>query len=219
MAVCKPGGRQVTNDVVVTGSGNGLANVLVYADVPDEWVHESQKGKTEAVNYDQKNCLFTNRIVGIQKTQSLRLLNSDSVGHNAALKPAKNSSYDATIPGGGEAVYPEAGGKALVQEKIPFTVSCAAHPWMQSYVIIRNDGYFAVTKEDGSFELPNLPAGVPVKVMVWHEVIKGVSSKVVNVQPEGIAQKWSKRGAFTVNLEPDSQADLKIAINGDAFTK
>ena len=34
-----------------------------------------------------------------------------------------------------------------------------------------------------------------------------------------LANKWSKRGSFTVNLEPNSQADLQIAINSAALSK
>ena len=90
---------------------------------------------------------------------------------------------------------------------------------MQSFIIFRDNGYFAVTKEDGSFELPNLPAGVPVKINVWHEATKGVPGKEVNVEPSGIAEGWGRRGSFTVNLEPDSQAELKIAVNSSILSK
>lgn len=218
VAVCKPDGQTVTNDVVIVGSGNGLANVLLYAEIPDEWCHESKIGNTDTVDFDQKSCLFVNRIFPMQTTQKLRILNSDSVGHNASMKPGKNPQYNPNIAGGGEAMYPP-GDAALKPEKAPFPISCAAHPWMQSYMIFRGNGYFDVTKSDGSFKLDNLPAGVPVKITVWHEVTKGISGKSVSVEPAGIAQGWSKRGAFTVNLEPESQTELKIAVNASALTK
>lgn len=218
LAVCKPGGTAVVNDVVVVGADNSLANVLVYAEVPAEWCHETKVGNTDTVDFDQKNCLFLNRIFPMQTTQTLRILNSDLVGHNAAMKPGKNPEYNPNIAGGGEAIYPPGGG-TLRQEKSPFPVNCAAHPWMQSYLIFRENGYFAVTSDDGSFELDNLPAGVPVKITVWHEATKGVPNSAVTVEPSGIAEGWSKRGAFTVNLEPESQAELKIAINSSALAK
>jgi hypothetical protein len=219
LGVCKPGGSAVINEIVVVGSNNGLANVLVYADVPAEWCHETMIGNTDTVDFDQKNCLFLNRIFPMQTTQNLRILNSDTVGHNASLKPSsRNPEYNPQIAGGGEVMYPP-GGLTLKQEKSPFPVNCAAHPWMQSYMIFRNNGYFAVTGDDGSFEIPNLPANVPVKVSVWHEASRSVPGSAVSVEPSGIAEGWNKRGAFTVNLEPDSVADLKIAINSAALSK
>ena len=218
LGVCKPGGANVLDKIVTVGPGNGLANVLIFATVPAEWCHESMVGNEDTVEFDQKNCLFLNRIFPMQITQKLKILNSDSVGHNAAMNPSKNPKYNPNIAGGGFAMYPP-GDKELRQEKAPFPVSCAAHPWMQSYMIFRENGYFSVTGEDGSFELPNLPAGVPVTVSVWHEATKGVPGKEVTVQPEGIAEGWSKRGSFTVNLQPDSQSELQIAVNSSALTK
>ena len=136
LAVCNPAGGPVVDQVVTTGPNNGLANVLIYADVPDGWCHESKLGNTDTVDFDQKNCLFLNRIFPMQTTQRLRILNSDTVGHNAAMKPSKNPEYNPNIAGGGEAIYPP-GETELREEKSPFPVNCAAHPWMQSYIIIR----------------------------------------------------------------------------------
>lgn len=218
LSVCKPGGGQVANEIVTVGAdGKSLANVLVYADVPSEWCHESMINNTDTVEFDQKNCLFLNRIFPMQTTQTLKILNSDRVGHNASMKPSKNQEYNPNIAGGGNAVYPPGGG-TLKQEKSPFPVSCAAHPWMQSYMIFRSNGYFAVTGDDGSFELPNLPAGVPVKVTVWHEATKGVPSSAVTA--DAVAEGWNKRGTFTVNLNADTpETVLNIAVNSSALSK
>ena len=218
LSVCKPGGGAVIDKIVMVGPNSGLANVLVFADVPAEWCHETMVGNSDTVDFDQKSCLFLNRIFPVQTTQKLRILNSDTVGHNAAMKPSKNPEYNPNIAGGGEAIYPPEG-VALKQEKAPFPVNCAAHPWMQSYMIFRANGYFAVTGEDGSFELPNLPAGVPVKVSVWHEATKGVPGSVVSVDNPEIGKAWGKRGSFTVNLAADSQTDIKVAINAAALSK
>ena len=218
LTVCNPSGSPVVDRLVTVGANKGIANVLVYADVPTEWCHETMIGNTDTVDFDQKNCLFLNRIFPMQTSQKLRLLNSDTVGHNAALKPSRNPEYNPNIAGGGEALYPPEG-VSLKQEKSPFGVSCAAHPWMQSYLIIRDNGYFSVTGENGAFELPNLPAGVPIKITVWHEASRGVSGKEVTAD-ESIAQGWNKRGTFTVTLSPDnSETVLDVAINSTALAK
>lgn len=218
---CKPGGAPVVDKVVIVDSKTkGLANVLVYAEVPPEWCHETMVNNTDTVEFDQKNCLFIDRIFPMQTTQKLKLLNSDSVGHNAAMNPAKNPKYNPGIPGGQFAMYPPNEDDTLKPEKVPFTISCAAHPWMQSFMIFRDNGYFAVTDEGGFFEIPNLPAGVPIEINVWHEATKGVPGSAVTVQamPDG-SGKWGKRGSFTVNLAPDSQSELNVAVSSSALAK
>lgn len=219
VAVCNPSGGAVVNDLVIVGPNNGLANVLIYADVPNEWCHETMVGNTDTVEFDQKNCLFLDRIFPMQTTQKLMILNSDTVGHNASLTPGNrsNPSFNQTIASNGSVPYGT--GTTLRQEKTPFPVSCSVHPWMQSFIIFRSNGYFSVTGEDGSFELPNLPAGVPVKVTVWHEASRSVPGKEVSVEPAGIAEGWNKRGTFTINLAPDSQTELNVAINSSALSK
>ena len=94
LGVCKPGGATVLNEIVTVGNTGGLANVLVYADVPAEWCHETKINAEGEVEFDQKQCIFLNRIVGLQTSQTLKILNSDPVGHNAALSPAKNDPFN-----------------------------------------------------------------------------------------------------------------------------
>ena len=49
-----------------------------------------------------------------------------------------------------------------------FVVKCDIHPWMQAYVAVSPHPFFAVTGADGSYSIPNLPAGTYV-VEAWHE--------------------------------------------------
>ena len=68
---------------------------------------------------------------------------------------------------------------------------------MKAYMMPRKDTYMAVTKADGSFEIPNLPAGEKVEFQVWHE--KAVASWPPS--PSG-------RGRFTVTIPKDGVHDL-----------
>ena len=40
---------------------------------------------------------------------------------------------------------------------------------MKAYMISRNNPYFAVSKKDGTFEIKNIPTGVPLTFRVWQE--------------------------------------------------
>ena len=45
---------------------------------------------------------------------------------------------------------------------------CDVHPWMTGYVAVTDHPFFAVTGDDGSFTIPNVPAGT-YTIEAWHE--------------------------------------------------
>jgi hypothetical protein len=203
--VCAPGGAPVYDkDLVVDSATKGIANVLIYAEkVPEDWVYEEARpGKTDEIEFDQKQCIFMTRMVAIQTTQKLRVLNSDPVGHNL-----KVASFNQTVPSGGVAIY-----QPLREERAPVEMACSIHPWMKAWMITRDNSYFAVTQPDGSFEIPNLPAGVELELRVWQERIKAVTDVTVN----GEATKWSK-GRLIVTLEPDTDLNLDVELDASLF--
>lgn len=199
-AVCAPGGKSVYDqDFVVDSASGGLANVLIYLDkIPAEWVHADMQGATDEVEFDQKECVFLTRLVAIQTTQSLRVLNSDPVGHNLMV-----AEFNETIPSGGSSIY-----KPRKEQRAPVEVRCAVHPWMKAWFINRDNGYFAVTQPDGSFEIPNLPAGVDLEFRVWHERTGPISEVTLNGEPA----TWSK-GKLAVRLEPDSETVMDVVLS------
>jgi hypothetical protein len=56
--------------------------------------------------------------------------------------------------------------ESFAREEIAIPVKCNVHPWMRAYIAVFKHPYFAVAKNDGSFELPSLPGTYTVKV--WH---------------------------------------------------
>jgi hypothetical protein len=57
---------------------------------------------------------------------------------------------------------------------------------MAGYVFVSQHPFFAVTADDGSFELTNVPAG-SYKVEAWHEKL-GTKQIDVTVVPGGTAE-------------------------------
>ena len=208
-SVCAPGGKQMVSEEFVIGDNGGLRDVLIFVSqkLPSDepWTHPSAKlGKTDEVLFDQKECVFLNHVFAIQSSQPIRIKNSDPVGHNTSLKPKKNTAFDQTIPAGASTVY-----QPKAEEDQPFPVACAIHPWMKSWMIMRGNGYFAVTKPDGTFEIPNLPAGVDLEFRVWQEKLTFVQT----VQVNGKDEKWSK-GRFKQRLTAGEPLKLDVVIDG-----
>jgi hypothetical protein len=55
--------------------------------------------------------------------------------------------------------------------------TCAVHNWMNAYAWVLWHPYFAITEEDGRFELTDVPPG-EYELVVWQEYLGEVRKKV-----------------------------------------
>ncbi|MEZ6120790.1 MAG: hypothetical protein R3C28_30020 [Pirellulaceae bacterium] len=205
-AICAPGGKDVFANDVAVGANGGLANIVIFANgVNEDWVHDSAKpGRTEEIIFDQRECVFLTHVVGIQTGQPMKVLNSDPVAHNLKV----STTFNQTIPEGKSVPF-----VASKELNSPEKMSCSIHPWMTAYLLVRNDGYFAVTAEDGSFEISNLPAGIELEFRVWHERLNGIKG---DLQVNGSAETW-KKGRFEMTLEPSQDQELNVVLPAAMF--
>lgn len=212
--VCAPGFKQVLEESLVIGPGNGIQNVLIFLGTPipqdnSKWVHESYNElATQELLFDQKNCVFLSHVAAMWFKQKAKVMNSDPVGHNTNLDSKRGAAAaNFTVPANSFAYYEP--GRA---SPAPFGVSCSIHPWMTAWMMVCESPYFAVTKEDGSFEIKNLPAGVPLELRVWQEKAGFLQSVTLN----GQATKWNK-GRFKVNLTADQPLAMDVAVDATVF--
>ncbi len=204
--VCLSNGPLVDNSLRV-GPGKGLANVVIYARA--KRVHESaapleKENDLEPLVFDQKECMFLTHVMACQVNQKLDIKNSDPVGHNTKIDPQKGVPINPILPANANIPY-----TPTAEEALPAPVSCSIHPWMRAYLLPRNDKYFAVTTDDGSFEIPNLPAGEEVELQVWHERGAGPGGAVVLPRKD---LKWSNRGRFVVTLNDGETTELDLEV-------
>jgi len=215
--VCAPGGKTVlSEELVVDSATQGIKDVLIYLANPGKfpvgdakWEHADYLANaTATLEYDQKNCVFLNHMFAMRSKQKAKVLNSDPVGHNTNIQATgKAAQINATIPSGSSTTY-EPGGESPE----PFSVSCAIHPWMSARMIVRDSPYFAVTKPDGSFEIANVPAGVPLEFRVWQERGKFLQDVKIDGKPE----KWNK-GRLKLTLQPGEPKELNVVVDAAAF--
>jgi len=210
-SVCAANGPVLSEDLVVSSDG-GIRDVLIFVNQKlseeEPWTHPSAKlGKMDEVVFDQKGCLFTTHLLALQASQPIRISNSDSVGHNANLAANANPRFDQTVAGNASALY-----QPKAEERQPFPVSCAIHPWMKAWIITRNNSYFAVSKADGSVEIPNLPAGVDLEFRVWQER----SGFVKKAKLGGADAKWSG-GKFMQQVKADAVTEFMVEMDPSTF--
>ena len=164
-------------DTPVAGNKNGtLANVFVY-------VKQGLEGKQfeprpEAVTMDQKGCWFEPRVLGIQTGQAFRVTNSDPVTHNIHPRPKANHEWNQSQPPAEAPLM-----RKFARPEVMIRVKCNIHPWMHAWVGVVDHPFFAVTGEDGRFELANLPPG-KYTLEAWQEEL-GTKQQEVLVAPSG----------------------------------
>ncbi len=156
------GERQLPQTVLVNGNGT-LRNVFVWVKTGiDGWSFPMPEGDALL---DQRGCRYHPHVQGMRTGQSLTVRTSDPTAHNVHCFGKANRPFNRSQPAG-------AGDIAIRMRRDeaspPMKVKCDIHPWMNSYVAVVDHPYFAVTGDDGSFELPNLPPGT-YTIEAWHE--------------------------------------------------
>ncbi|MCB0417563.1 MAG: hypothetical protein H6617_00340 [Bdellovibrionaceae bacterium] len=163
-----------TTETLLVGEGNGLANVFVYVEgnfKPAE--------PTESVVFDQAGCRYIPHVVGIQAGQTLQIKNSDSTLHNVNAQAKTNSSFNVGMATRGQVVEKTFSRPEVIKFK------CDVHGWMAGYVGVAAHSFFAVTDEEGSFTIPDVPSG-EYTLVLWHEKL-GERRAPVNVAANGPA--------------------------------
>lgn len=146
----------------------GLANTLVYVKNPPA----GGPGPTGDATLDQQGCMYHPSMLAVRTGQPIKIRNSDDTLHNIHPRPTKNAEFNIGQPRKGMETT-----KTFDKEEILIPVGCDVHPWMRSYIAVLSHPYFAVTKEDGSFEIKGLPAG-EYEVEANHPKLKTTTAKV-----------------------------------------
>jgi hypothetical protein len=126
----------------------------------------------EAATLDQRGCLYTPRVLGIQTGQELKVSNSDETTHNINPSPANNRDWNVSQAPKSDPIV-----RRFARSEIMIPVKCNVHPWMKAYIGVVAHPYFSVTGNDGSYSLQGLPPG-EYTVEVWHEKLGAQEQKI-----------------------------------------
>jgi plastocyanin len=164
------------NESLIVNPTGGMKNAFVY-------IKSGLEGRTfappaAAAVLDQQGCRYHPHVIGLQVGQPLEIVNSDSTLHNVHALPKASKEFNLGMPLKGMKIKkffsaPEMGAK----------FKCDVHPWMSAYACVLAHPFFAVTGEDGSFELKNLPVG-QYTLAVWHETMGEKEIKVTVTEGE-----------------------------------
>jgi plastocyanin len=153
-----------------------LANVYVY--VKAGVAPSSAPASTPPVVLDQKGCRYTPHVIALQQGGQVEFRNADPTMHNIHTTPDNGTQpIDISQTPMGAPVN-----HRFTAAETMLPVRCNNHPWMEAFVNVAPNAYYAVTKADGSFTIANLPPGTYTLAAI-HEKL-GEQDMQVTVGPK-----------------------------------
>jgi hypothetical protein len=193
---------------IVDPKTKGVANAVVWIKAPkDKYfpIPAKFQKRADAVLIDQPHCAFLPHVSAINPEyfdgakfvptgQPVTIKNSAVVGHNirALGHPDFNLGFNINL-----APKTELDATAKFKPQLlPISLNCDIHPWMSAKLFVFDHPYYAITKADGTFLIPEVPAGAEVKIMAWHEGVGWLVKGKKNGDPLTI-----KEGKNTIDFQ------------------
>ncbi len=125
----------------------------------------------ENPHMSQKGMVFMPHILPVLKGSTVDFTNDDTVAHNVFSPPGSATPFNLGIYGTGvkkTQTFDHLGEVPLL---------CSIHPEMSAFVIVLQNPYYALTDNDGNFEIKNVPPG-KYQLKTWDEKLKASSQPV-----------------------------------------
>jgi plastocyanin len=154
-----PGGR--TGEVMIVSADKKLANVFVA--ITSGLGDAVAEAPAEAAHINQQGCMYSPHVLGVMVGQTIEIKNSDGTLHNVHSLPKNSTQFNSAMPIKDQVIK-----KKFSSPERMVRMKCDVHPWMSAYVGVMEHPYFAVSAEDGTFTIANVPDGT-YEVEAWHE--------------------------------------------------
>ena len=172
-AHCLSKGPILDESVIVNPKNRGVKNVVVWLR-PDSTDNKAKLAKKDIFPGDARRntvehvitqpcCMFNDRVTLARVGDKIVVKNPAGTSQ-LFLVQRQQRRVQPDHPQDGEFKMPN----ALVAEGPPIQYKCTIHGWMTGYVRIFDHPYYAITDEDGKFEIKNAPAG-KYRIVYWHE--------------------------------------------------
>ncbi|TWT39688.1 cupredoxin domain-containing protein [Blastopirellula retiformator] len=211
-AVCTK--KKLFDENLLVGPDGGLKNVCVWVSLgrrdPQPPVHPSYEGTAnEAIQVDNLACAYVPHVAVVRPSQKVEFTNSDPIAHNFKVDGFANNPFNSLVPAGGTYEH-----QFTSEERVPMVASCSIHPWMTGYIVCKESPYVAVSAEDGTFEIKNMPAG-EWNFQFWH-----TSGGYLGEVTMGGKKEKDRKGEYEVEVEDGETTDLGvITVSADILTK
>jgi hypothetical protein len=159
-------------DIFVVGPDGGVKNVVVY--LTDITKGKKMEGNMQPV-LDQKGCHYVPHVQVVPVHATLQVKSSDPILHNVHSFLNGSTVINFAMPPQPGLVLTKKLDKAGGQQ-----LKCDVHSFMTGAVFVAANPYYALTGDDGTFEIKDVPPG-SYTISTWHQVAGAV------VQPITVA--------------------------------
>jgi len=135
---------------IVVDAAKGVKDAVVYLTKVDRG--KAWPAAEAAPKLNNVKCIFEPR-VQVMPAGKLNVVNSDPVLHNTHGFYGKRTVFNLALPNQNQAIETDLDRAGTVR------VECDAHGWMLGWVYVVENPYYAVTGEDGSFTIADVPPG------------------------------------------------------------
>jgi hypothetical protein len=136
--------------LIQIGSDGAVQNAVVYLVEVAKGKAWAEPGKLPELN--NVKCTFEPAVQAIPAGM-LEVVNSDSVLHNTHGYYGKRTAFNLALPNQGQRIPAELKRSGEVR------VDCDAHGWMEGWVYVVDNPYYAITGADGKFSIAEVPPG------------------------------------------------------------
>jgi len=175
-------GASRDDDTWLLGPDGGVKNVVVY-------LSDVKSGKkmtaAQSLTLNQVGCRYVPRFAVVGQGAAIEIKSSDPVLHNVHSYQEGNTLFNVAVPPAQNfqisRKLEKAGGIKL---------KCDVHNFMRAAIFVASNPYYAITGDDGSYEIADVPPGT-YTVHTWHE-LAGPVSEQVTVPPGGVVA-WNHK--------------------------
>jgi plastocyanin len=144
------------SDLVVEPKTKGLRYVVA---VLENAPAQPKVTKAKPVLVDQRDMVFVPRVVAVQHGQAVSFDNSDLCNHSVmANSTVKANQFNVFVLQGRPYEH------FFEPQKHPVQIGCSLHAWMRAWVYVLPHPWFAVSDEQGKFQINDVPPG---KYTLW----------------------------------------------------
>jgi plastocyanin len=159
------------------------------------------RAKPAGATVTMKSKAFLPRVTVVGVGSSVEFPNQDAIFHNVFSVSGENR-FDLQLY-----KKPKTASKVFEHPGI-VRIYCNIHPQMSGFVLVRDNPYWAKVAADGSYTIPDVPAGTWV-LKAWHERA-GESAQTVQVKDAGTLET-----AFTLDASKFKRAPHKNKFGKD----
>jgi hypothetical protein len=210
--VCDPLGQKHRDlERLLVAPDGGVSNTVVF-------LRNISRGKamdlpTARRALNQKNCRYEPHILLVPVQATLTVKSSDPLLHTVHM--SGSADYNLPFTSQGQEIS-----RPMTREGAVSLRCNAGHVWMNGEMIVAKNPYYAVTDEDGNFELTQVPPG-QYEIVAWHEGWRVVGESPVYDLATQVRVKrpvfadpimWSK----TVSVPARDSVDVKFTLSEHA---